>query len=50
MKTSIFKAIAKLNKVILPSYSKRQLDLSKATKVQLAIIGWRAYATKNALN
>jgi len=50
MKTSIFKAIAKLNKVILPSYSKRQLDLSKATKVQLAIIGWRAYVTKNALN
>ena len=50
MKTSIFKAIAKLNKVILPSYSKRHLDLSKATKVQLAIIGWRAYVTKNALN
>ena len=50
MKTSIFKAIAKLNKVILPSYSKRQLDLSKATKVQLAIIGWRAYVTKNTLN
>ena len=50
MKTSIFKLIAKLNKAILPSYSKRQLDLSKATKLQLAIIGWRVYITKNALS
>jgi hypothetical protein len=50
MKTKIFKAIAKLNKVILPSYSKQQLDLSKATKLQLAIIGWRVYITKNALD
>ncbi|WP_422105405.1 SsrA-binding protein [Winogradskyella sp.] len=50
MKRSIFKMIAKINKVILPSYSKRQLDLSKATKIQLAIIGWRAYITKRAIN
>ncbi|MCT4630414.1 SsrA-binding protein [Winogradskyella sp.] len=50
MKKTIFKIIAKINKVILPSYSKRQLDLSKASKLQLAIIGWRAYVTKNALN
>ncbi|MHA7843952.1 MAG: SsrA-binding protein [Winogradskyella sp.] len=50
MKTSIFKIIAKINKAILPSYSKRQLDLSKASKLQLAIIGWRAYVTKNALD
>ena len=50
MKTKIFKALAKLNKVILPSYSKRQLDLSKASKLQLAIIGWRTYVTKNALD
>ena len=49
MKTKIFKALAKLNKVILPSYSKKQLDLSKASKLQLAIIGWRVYITKNAL-
>ncbi|WP_299119051.1 SsrA-binding protein [uncultured Winogradskyella sp.] len=49
MKKSIFKLIAKANKAILPSYSKKQLDLSKATKIQLAIIGWRVYITKNAL-
>lgn len=49
MTKSIFKTLAKLNKTILPSYSKKQLDLSKASKVQLAIIGWRVYITKNAL-
>ncbi|MFC0605280.1 SsrA-binding protein [Winogradskyella pulchriflava] len=49
MKKSIFKLIAKANKAILPSFTKKQLDLSKATKLQLAIIGWRAYITKNAL-
>jgi hypothetical protein len=49
MKTIIFKTLAKLNKVVLPSYSKKQLDLSKASKLQLAIIGWRVYVTKNAI-
>jgi len=49
MKKTIFKLIAKVNKAILPSYSKQQLDLSKATKLQLAIIGWRVYVTKQAL-
>lgn len=45
----MFKALAKINKAILPSYTKRQLDLSKASKIQLAIIGWRTYVTKNSL-
>ena len=49
MKNVTFKVLAKLNKAILPSYSKKQLDLSKASKLQLAIIGWRVYVTKNAL-
>lgn len=49
MKKSLFKLIAKVNKAILPSYSKQQLDLSKANKFQLAIIGWRVYVTKNAI-
>ncbi|WP_417361155.1 SsrA-binding protein [Galbibacter sp.] len=47
MKKQIFKLLAKLNKAILPSYSKQGLDLAKASKLQLAIIGWRAYVTKN---
>jgi hypothetical protein len=50
MKHMFFKFLAKINKTILPSYAKRQLDLSKATKLQLAIIGWRAFVTKNALD
>jgi hypothetical protein len=45
-----FKILAKINKAILPSYTKKGLDLSKASKLQLAIIGWRYYVTKNALN
>jgi hypothetical protein len=49
MKQLLFTFLAKLNKVLLPSYSKRQLDLSKASKLQLAIIGWRYYVTINAL-
>jgi hypothetical protein len=50
MKTKIFRALAKFNKAILPSYTKKQLDLSKASKLQLTIIGWRAYVTMNALS
>ncbi|WP_298903760.1 SsrA-binding protein [uncultured Psychroserpens sp.] len=49
MKQNFFKGLAKLNRLLLPSYSKQQLDLSKATKLQLAIIGWRVYVTKRAL-
>ncbi|WP_282135542.1 SsrA-binding protein [Seonamhaeicola maritimus] len=49
MQKQVFKALAKINKVILPSYSKKRLDLAKATKLQLAIIGWRWYVTKNAI-
>ncbi|MBD0832112.1 SsrA-binding protein [Aestuariibaculum sediminum] len=50
MKKQVFKILAKVNKLILPSYSKRKLDISKATKLQLAIIGWRWYVTKHALD
>ncbi|WP_046758586.1 hypothetical protein [Kordia jejudonensis] len=50
MKKQIFKIIAKLNKWLLPSFSKRRLDLAKASKLQLAIIGWRYFVTTNALN
>jgi hypothetical protein len=50
MKTKIFKLIAKLNKAILPSLTKKKVDISKASKAQLLLIGWRAFVTKNALN
>ncbi|MGW9687017.1 SsrA-binding protein [Flagellimonas sp. 2504JD1-5] len=45
-----YKFLAKVNKLLLPSYTKRQLDLSKASKLQLAIIGWRYYVTTRALD
>jgi len=50
MSTQLFKALAKVNKAILPSFTKRQLDITKASKIQLAIIGWRAYVTLRALD
>ncbi|OQD41969.1 SsrA-binding protein [Croceivirga radicis] len=46
----MYKFLAKLNKQLLPSYSKKQLDLTKASKFQLAIIGWRYYVTCRALD
>lgn len=48
-KQEMYKILAKLNKLILPSYSKRRLDLSKATKIQKAIIAWRYFITTKAL-
>jgi hypothetical protein len=50
MKKGIFKVLAKANKAILPSFTKRQLDLTKASKWQLAIFGYRLWVTKNALD
>lgn len=50
MKKHVFKILAKVNKMVLPSYSKQQLDLIKASKLQMAIIGWRWFVTKNALD
>ena len=50
MEKQVFKFLAKVNKIILPSYSKKQLDLAKATKLQMTIIGWRWFVTKNALD
>ncbi|WP_035643563.1 hypothetical protein [Flavobacterium sp. ASV13] len=45
----MYKFLAKLNKMLLPSFTKQGLDISKAKKWQMAIIGYRAYITKKAL-
>tara|TARA_B100000900_G_C20571958_1_gene713599 strand:- start:809 stop:964 length:156 start_codon:yes stop_codon:yes gene_type:complete len=45
----IYRFLALLNKIILPSYTKRRLNFSKATKLQLAIIYWRYIITTKAL-
>ena len=47
MKLIIFRALAKMNKVILPSYKDR--DLTKLTKTDKIIVGWKIWITKNAL-
>jgi hypothetical protein len=49
VKQSIFKGIARINKILLPSFTKQRLDLGRASKFQLAIIGWRYYVTTKAL-
>ncbi|MFK5878903.1 MAG: SsrA-binding protein [Flavobacteriaceae bacterium] len=49
MKNTLFKIMAQINKILLPSFTKKQLDMSKAQKWQLAIIGWRYFVTKNSL-
>jgi hypothetical protein len=50
MKKQFFKTLAKINKIILPSLAKKQVDMSKAKKWQMAVIGWRYYITKNSLD
>jgi len=50
MKKGLFKLLARINKLILPSFTKKRLDLSKASKYQMAIIGWRYFITTNALD
>lgn len=47
MKKSIFKLLASLNKVILPRYSKK--DITKLSKFEKAIVGYRYWVTLNAL-
>lgn len=50
MKKKFFKMLARFNKKVLPSYSKKRLDLRKASKLQMAIIGWKLWVTKNSLD
>lgn len=46
---NMYKILAQINKIILPSFTKQGLDISKAKKWQLAIIGYRYYVTSRAL-
>lgn len=49
MHQKFFRLLASLNKILLPSFTKRRLDLAKASKLQLAIFGWKLFVTKRAL-
>ena len=50
MKKVIFKTLAKLNRLLLPSLTKKGVDLTKATKAQMLLFGYRLWVTKNALD
>ncbi|MFP9114354.1 SsrA-binding protein [Flavobacterium sp. RHBU_3] len=45
----MYKLLAKLNKWLLPNYTKQRLDLARATKLQKAIIAWKYWVTIHAL-
>jgi len=44
----MFKLLAKINKIILPKYSRK--DITNLSKLDQAIIGYRYWVTKNALD
>jgi hypothetical protein len=47
MRKSIFRLLARINKLVLPKMWHK--DLTRLTKWQKAIVGWRIWVTKNAL-
>ena len=49
MEQRLYKILAILNKILLPSFTKQRLDLAKVSKFQLAIFGWRLFVTKKSL-
>lgn len=50
MKKKFFRTLAKINKKILPSLTKNNVDLAKASKLQMALFGYKLWVTKNALD
>jgi hypothetical protein len=44
----LFKVLAKVNKVILPRYSKR--DINHLSKFDKALVAWRYWVTVHALD
>jgi hypothetical protein len=50
MNKRFFKVLAKVNKAVLPSFTKKRLDLAKASKLQMALFGYRLWVTKKALD
>ena len=45
----MFPLLAKANKLILPSLTKKRIDLAKAARWQIWLIGYRYYVTSRAL-
>jgi hypothetical protein len=47
MRRSLFRLLARLNKLVLPKLWDK--DLQRLTKTQKLIVGWRYWVTRNAL-
>jgi hypothetical protein len=45
----MFRLLAKLNKLLLPSLTKKGLDPAKASRWQKMLLAWRYYVTVHAL-
>ncbi|MCD9017870.1 hypothetical protein [Parachryseolinea silvisoli] len=45
---AFFKVLAKVNKLILPRYSKR--DINHLSKIDKAVVAWRYWVTVHALD
>ena len=50
MKKRLFKILAKLNKLLLPSLSIRGVNVYKLNKIQKLLLGYRCWVTKNSLD
>lgn len=47
---NMFKILAKINKLVLPSLTKKRLDVTKAKNWQKVLIAYRYYVTVRALD
>lgn len=50
MKQKFFTILAKANKTLLPSLTKKGVDVMNLTASQKILLGWRAWVTKNSLS
>jgi hypothetical protein len=48
MKKSVFKVLAKINKAIMPRFSKK--DITRLSKFDQALVAYRYWVTINALD
>jgi hypothetical protein len=48
MKKQLFKILAKLNKVVMPRFSKR--DITRLSKMDKALVAYRYWVTTNSLD
>ena len=45
----MYKILAKLNKLILPSFTKNQVDIARLSSFQKGLLAWRYFVTVRAI-